>query len=136
TPRKTGARRSQRPHGDVQEARGVTMSYGTSMTSIDGLASGLNTTDIITKLMQIARNPQVQLQQAQARLKVKMAAYQSVNSKMQALGTAADALSKASGWSVWNTVSSDTTRATATATSDAVGASLSFTIDNLARAHS
>src|SRR5436190_16564099 len=112
------------------------MSYGTSLTSIDGLASGLNTTDIITKLMQIARNPEVQMQQAQAALKPKMAAYQSVNSKMQALGTAADALSKASGWSVWKTVSSDTTRASATATGDAVGGSLSFTIDKLARAHS
>src|SRR3954454_6246928 len=106
------------------------------MTSIDGLASGLNTTDIITKLMSIARNPQVQLQNEQAKLKTKMAAYQSVNSKMQALGTAADALSKAAGWSVWKTSSSQPTSVTATATSDAVGGSLSFTVNKLARAAS
>src|SRR3954453_5569061 len=112
------------------------MSYGTSLTSIDGLASGLNTTDIITKLMQIARNPQVQMQSAQAKLKTKMAAYQSVNSKMQALGTAADALSKATGWSVWKTASSDPTATTATATADAVGGSLSFVVNKLARAAS
>src|SRR3954447_17121365 len=104
------------------------MSYGTSLTSIDGLASGLNTTDIITKLMQIARNPQVQMQNAQAALKTKMAAYQSVNSKMQALGTAANALSKAAGWSVWKTASSDSTATTATATADAVGGRLSFVV--------
>ena len=97
------------------------MSYGVSTTSIDGLASGLNTTDIITKLMQIARNPQVQMQQAQLALKTKMAAYQSVNSKMQALGTAASALSNAAGWSVWKTTSSQPTSVTATATSDSVG---------------
>ena len=35
------------------------MSYSTPLTSIDGLASGLNTTDIITKLMQIERQPQL-----------------------------------------------------------------------------
>ncbi|MDQ1397841.1 MAG: flagellar hook-associated protein 2, partial [Acidimicrobiaceae bacterium] len=103
-------------------------------SSIDGLISGLNSTDIITKLMQIARQPQVAMQQQQATLKQKMAAYQSVNSKMQALGTAADALGTAAGWSLFKASSSSATNVVATASAGALGGSLSFVVNSLASA--
>ena len=35
------------------------------MASVDGLASGLNTTDIINQLMQLERQPQIRLQNRQ-----------------------------------------------------------------------
>src|SRR2546423_536176 len=104
--------------------------------SVDGLGSGLSTSDIISKLMQIARQPQVLLQNQKTALQAKVTAYQSLNSKMQALGTAAADLDDAKGWSVWKANSSDITRVTATATADAVGGSLAFTINKLASASS
>src|SRR5687768_10766032 len=108
----------------------------TASTSVDGLISGLNTSEIISKLMQIERQPQDALKRQLATLSARIAAYQSVNTKVSALNDAATALSTATGWNVWAASSTVPTAATATATSSAVGGSLTFTVDQLATAAS
>jgi len=105
-------------------------------TSIDGLISGLNTSDIISKLMQVEAAPQNALKQQLATLNARIAAYQSINTKVSSMNDAANALSTTAGWSVWSATSTVPTAATATATSTAVGGSLTFTINQLATAHS
>jgi flagellar hook-associated protein 2 len=112
------------------------MSGLTPTTSIDGLISGLNTTDLISKLMQVEAAPQTALKQQLATLNSRIAAYQAINTKVSSMNDAANALSTAAGWSVWAATSTVPTAATATATSTAVGGSLTFTINQLASAHS
>src|SRR5438270_5007122 len=105
-------------------------------TSVDGLISGLNTSDIISKLMQIERQPQDALKAQLATLNSRIAAYQSINTKISTLNDAANGLATNAGWSVWAATSTVPTAATATATSSAVGGSLTFTINQLASAAS
>src|SRR5258708_13935069 len=97
-------------------------------TSVDGLISGLNTSDIISKLMQIERQPQDALKRQLATLNSRITAYQSINTKVSSLNDAANALSTATGGSVWAATSTVPTAATASPTSPAVGGSLTFTI--------
>ena len=103
-------------------------------TSVDGLVSGLNTSDIINKLMQIERQPQDALKSQLALLNSRITAYQSVNTKMSAVSGAAKALSTLAGWNVFAATSTAPTAVTATATSAANVGSLSFTVDKLATA--
>src|SRR4051794_5889621 len=105
-------------------------------TSVDGLVSGLNTSDIINKLMQIERQPQDALKTQLATLQSRISAYQSVNTKIGSLNTAASALSTAAGWKVFAATSSSPSAVTATATSAANVGSLAFTVDALATAGS
>lgn len=113
-----------------------------SITSVDGLISGLNTTDIITKLMQVEAQPQTALKTKLANQQNVITAYQSVNSKLAALQTAAEALagstySTLTGSSAWQamaaTSSSDTVAATASA--GAPVGQLTFDVTSLARTH-
>src|SRR5438045_8074911 len=105
-----------------------------AMTSVDGLVSGLNTSDIINKLMQIERQPQDALRRQLALLNSRISAYQSINTKMAAVSTATSALSTLSGWNVFAATSSNSAAVTATATTAANVGSLSFTVDKLATA--
>src|SRR5437763_16656563 len=100
-------------------------------TSVDGLISGLNTSDIISKLMQIERQPQDALKLQLATLNSRIAAYQTINTKISALNDASNALSTATGWNVFAANSSLPTSATATATSAATAGSLTFVVNQL-----
>src|SRR3954468_12722598 len=95
-------------------------------TSVDGLVSGLNTSDIINKLMQIERQPQDALKRQLALLNSRISAYQSINTKMAAVDAAASPLSTFRGWKVFGATSSAPTAVTATATNAANVGSLSF----------
>src|SRR3954471_13688651 len=103
-------------------------------TSVDGLVSGLNTSDIINKLMQIERQPQDALKSQLALLNSRISAYQSINTKLASMNTAASALSTLAGWKVFAATSTNSTAVTATATNAANAGSLSFTVDKLATA--
>ena len=107
-----------------------------STSSIDGLVSGMNTTDIINSLMQIERQPEIAMSQSVARLNARVTALQSLNSKMAAIATAAKGLNLASGWNMWTASSSQPTLATVTTGTGAVGGSLSFVVNQLATAGS
>ena len=77
---------------------------------IDGMVSGLDTTSIISQLMQIEAQPQARLKASVSDAQKQVSAFQTVNTLMLAVGAAADKLQKASTW----------TAGTATASNDAV----------------
>jgi len=108
-----------------------TLSSG-GTTSVDGLVSGLNTTDIINSLIAAERTTQDQLKSSQQKAKDQVAAYQSLNTKLASLRDAARALAGPSGWGAMTATSTNIAVATATASAGAFGGSLSFTVNNLA----
>ncbi|NAZ74708.1 flagellar filament capping protein FliD [Kineococcus sp. T13] len=111
------------------------MSTTVSSSTVDGLVSGLDTSSIISKLLAADAAPQTQMKSSVSAAQLKITAYQSVNTKMQALGTAADALVKATGWTP-TTASSSSSAVVVTADSTASAGSLSVSVDKLASARS
>jgi flagellar hook-associated protein 2 len=108
-------------------------SGGTS--SISGLVSGMDTTTIVSQLMQIESQPQTLLKQQLATAQTDAATYRDINTSFAALATAAQALTNAATWATTKSTSSDAS-VTATASSGAAPGSFSFHVDNLAVAHS
>jgi flagellar hook-associated protein 2 len=102
---------------------------------IDGLVSGLNTTAIIQAIMAQAALPQTNLKNQLALEQAKLAAYQTINTKMAALQTAADALTSASAWQAMATTSSSST-VSATASAGAQAGSFTFDVTKLASGQS
>lgn len=101
---------------------------------IDGLASGLDTTSIITNLMKIEAQPQDLLKTQLSTAQAKATAYRAVNTRFDALRSAAEALSGTS-LTAARTASSSVSSVTATASSSAVtGSSVSFRVEQLATA--
>jgi len=98
-----------------------------STSSIDGLVSGLNTSQIIDQLMQIEAQPQDALKAKVSTEQMVISAYQSVNSKFAALQTAADSLTSSSTWQSVKATSSDTS-VVATAGTGATAGSVSFDV--------
>jgi len=101
---------------------------------VDGLSSGLNTTQIISQLIAIERRPQQLLQTRQSTLNQRLAALRSINTKLTSMSTAAGELAKATGWDRYAATSSNSDVVTARTGSGAAGGSLTFTVDNLAAA--
>ena len=118
------------------------------MASVDGLASGLNTTDIIKQLMQLERQPQVRLQNRQKATESAITTLRALSTKLLNIGTAAEKLgapkptaaptstTPPSDWAMVKTTSSDPTRVSASAVTGAPAASLSFHVKQLANAAS
>jgi flagellar hook-associated protein 2 len=103
-----------------------------SITSVDGLVSGLNTTQIVSQLMQIEARQQTSLKASLKSQQDVTGAYRSINAKLAALRDAAAALTGTAGWQpVAAASSSDAVTATATA-GTAVG-SLTFNVTTLAK---
>jgi flagellar hook-associated protein 2 len=105
-------------------------------TTVDGLVSGMSTSTMINQLMQIEAAPQTRLQTKVTSAESVVTSYQSVNSKLAALKTAADDLSRLSTWrSIKPTSSSTAVTAAATPGSTATQTgSLSFDVVQLAKA--
>ncbi|MHB1139050.1 MAG: flagellar filament capping protein FliD [Microthrixaceae bacterium] len=103
--------------------------------AVDGLVSGLDTTQIIESLMAIERQPQVAMVARQTTAKNQLDAYKSIRDKMAALGTAATNLATASKWNARTATSSSPSTATVSSTSTGSLGSLTFTVDRLATAH-
>ncbi len=103
--------------------------------SIDGLVSGLDTTQIINSLLSIERQSQNRLKLAKTAEQAVVAAYQSLNTRFGALRTAADALATAASWRAVRATSSSAA-VTAQAASGAGVGTLTFTVDRLATAQS
>jgi flagellar hook-associated protein 2 len=106
------------------------MSFG----SASGLSSSFGTLDVntlVTKLMQVERNPAALMQNRKQQIKNKGDAIKSVATDVKALRTAAEALSLASKWQPLKATSSSTA-VTTSATTGTVTASLTFRVDRLA----
>jgi flagellar hook-associated protein 2 len=103
-------------------------------TSIDGLVTGMNTTEIISQLMKIEAIPQTAIKSKVSTQGKAVTAYQSVNTKMASLLTAAKALNADAAWTAMKATSSSDA-ATVTAGSGASAGSLTFKVNKLAAAH-
>jgi flagellar hook-associated protein 2 len=105
------------------------------MTStVDGLITGLGTTQLISQLMQVESQPQTALKSKVSTEQKVIGSYQSINGKMAALRTAAEALTKVGTWQAAR-ASSSSDAVTATATDGATTGDLTFDVKRLASAH-
>lgn len=100
---------------------------------IDGLVSGLQTTDLINQLMSVEANQQTLLKSKQSTASSLVTALQSLNTKVASLATAATTASTASSWAKTKATSSDTT-VSAVAGTTAQPSSLTFKVDRVASA--
>lgn len=69
--------------------------------SLDGLASGLDTTSLINSLMQVEAIPQTQLKNKSANVQSMVSALQGLNSKVAALATQATAVAKTGSFDLY-----------------------------------
>ncbi len=105
------------------------------LTSISGLASGIDTDSLITSLMQLAARPQTLLKAKLASTNASLTALQTLNTQAATLATTATALTKPSSYAAL-TASSSSTSTNATAGTTATAGSLTFDVTRLATAHS
>src|SRR4051812_5567617 len=111
------------------------------MGAIDGLISGLNTTQIITQLMQVERLPEQQLTNHKTASQTLVSSMQGLNSLMTALQTAAkafvpDSITKQSAWGSTTGTSSAPTLAGVTTEPAALPGSARFNVTSVASAGS
>src|SRR6476646_2688921 len=110
-------------------------------SSIDGLVSGLNTTQIIQQLMAVERLPEQQLTQSKTDSQNRATLLQSLNSLVSSLRTAAtafapDSVLTPSAWASTTATSSSSTSVSAVASSTATPGSATFTVTQVASAGS
>lgn len=100
--------------------------------SLDGLASGLDTTALISSVMQVETIPQTLLKYKSQDLQSMVSALQGLNSKVAALATQATAAAKPGALDLYSaTTSSD--KVVATTTSSAKAGSIDFQVTKLAQ---
>jgi flagellar hook-associated protein 2 len=102
-------------------------------TAIDGLISGLKTTDLINSLMTIEAGPQNLLKAKVSTTDSLVSALQALNTKISSLSTSAQAATKPASWQAV-TAASTAASVTATTSTGAVPSSLTFTVDAVAKA--
>jgi len=102
---------------------------------VNGLESGINTTQVIEALLQGYQAPITSAEEQQATDTSQAADYRMLNTDFQAVLTAAKTLATASSWNLATATTSDSTVATATAAAGAQTGSLSFTVNQLAQAN-
>ena len=108
------------------------MSINSSSFNVDGLISGMSTTDIIDKLMTLDRAPLAALQKQKSSVSARDQAYRNIGTKLASFQTAVRALMQTSAINVKSTGSSDSSVATATADSTATNGSFSLGVTQLA----
>lgn len=103
-------------------------------SAVDGLVSGLQTTSMVNQLMQVEAAPQTRLKSKVNTAQTVVASYQSVNSKIGALKSAADGVGQLSTWrGVKATSSSTSVTATAVAGTNGASGSTAFDVVQLAK---
>ncbi|MFL6156635.1 MAG: flagellar filament capping protein FliD [Marmoricola sp.] len=106
----------------------------TSTASVSGLVSGLDTSSIITQLMQVEAQTQTDLKSKVTREQANVTSLQDLNSAFAALATSAADLAKATAWSPVK-ITSSSPLVTATAGANVVPGPLSLTIGHTAASH-
>ncbi|MCL3860850.1 flagellar filament capping protein FliD [Actinotalea sp. K2] len=99
--------------------------------SVDGLVSGLNTTALISQLMQAEAMPQTLLKQKSSTAQTFVTALQGLNTRIASLTDAATNAAKPASWQAWQATSS-TPGATATAGAGAQPGTVTFSVDAVA----
>src|SRR6478609_2553633 len=100
--------------------------------SLDGLASGLDTTALISSIMQSEALPQTLLKNKSSDLQSMVSALQGLNSKVAALATQATAAAKPGALDLY-TASTSSDKVVATTTAAAKAGSLDFQVTKLAQ---
>ena len=103
--------------------------------SVDGLISGMDTTTLISQLIQAEAGQQNQLKLKLADTQTAASAYRTVNTTFAAVRAAAEAVLKSDAWTPAKATSSSTSVAASAATGATPG-SLTFRVQQLANAHS
>src|SRR4051812_18349397 len=102
---------------------------------LSGLASGMDTEGMITQLMAIERQPRLRLALQQAAARARQDALQSIDTKLDAVRTAASDLGSLLTWTLKQTASvSDATKASATVTGGVGPGIYSLAVTRLATA--
>jgi flagellar hook-associated protein 2 len=104
--------------------------------SFDGVLSGLNTTDIISKLLSLDKGPLIALQKQQHQVQARDTAYQAVKAKVAGFQTAVQNLLLASSVNAKTATSATPAVATATANSSALNGPFTVNVLQLATATS
>src|SRR3569833_2610767 len=104
------------------------------MSVSTGLVSGIDYDTMIGQLMQVEANPQTLLKQQLSATNADATAYRAVNTRFEALRTAAAALTDATSWNATKATSSSPT-VTATSQASAASGSLTFSVATLATTH-
>lgn len=102
--------------------------------SVDGLISGMDTTSLITQLLQAEAGPQLALKKRLSAAETSASAYRTVNTTFAAVRAAAEAVLKPESWTAMKATSTASSVATSAGTTATAG-SLTFTVDKLAAAH-
>jgi flagellar hook-associated protein 2 len=105
------------------------------VASVDGLISGMDTSTIISQLMQLERQPVTRLEQQKATAAAKVGAMMSLNAKFSTLQTAADAITGAAAWQ-GRMASSTSSAVSASASTNALTGSFTFDVEQIATAQS
>jgi flagellar capping protein FliD len=103
--------------------------------SVDGLVSGMDTTGLITKLLQAEAGPQLALKKRLSASQTAASAYRTVNTTFAAVRAAAETALKPDIWTSTKATSSASGSVAVTAGSSAAIGSLTFTVEKLAAAH-
>lgn len=103
--------------------------------SIGGLASGLDTAGIVDQLIAVEGNQQRLLKQRLSATQSQATAFRAINTRFDGLRAAAEALTKDAAWQSVKATSSSSS-VTAASLSGATPGSISFSVDQVARAHS
>ncbi len=103
--------------------------------SVDGLVSGMDTTTLVSQLLQAEARPQLALKTKLAASQTAASAYRTVNNTFAAVRAAAEAAMKPASWTPAKATSSSPT-VSVTAGAGAAPGSLTFTVGSLASAHS
>lgn len=105
------------------------------ITSIDGIASGLNTTEIIDSIMQVERRPAIFLEQQVAQKTNLVSTYKAFQAKLLALQTEARKLTRAASFESTTLSVSDDNYLSATAAGRVGVGSYDFQVLSVARNH-
>jgi flagellar hook-associated protein 2 len=110
-----------------------TTSATSSSLAIDGLVSGLKTTDLINSLMSVEQVPQTLLKAKVTTTNSFISSLQTINGLVQSLATKASAAAKAGSLDLYSATSSSSAATVSTSTTAAPG-SVSFTVGQTAAA--
>lgn len=103
-----------------------------SNMAVDGLVSGLNTTDLINSLMQLEAAPQRLLKSKSSDASKVVTALQGLNTKVASLAASGTKAAEPTSWDA-HTVTSSSKAVTGTASTGAQAATLTFAVDAVAQ---
>ncbi len=103
--------------------------------SSPGIGSGLDVAGIVSKLMEVERQPLLNLNNKEAKVQAEISGYGSLKSSLSALQTSTEKLGDAGTFKATKSTSSDSDIFSVTSTDEAVTSSYDITVTRLAQQH-